>query len=91
MTLENIDYGQLAGAAEDINNLLTIFAHWFDESHKAANIDRTYSKNDIYFLWDAAPRYNSLLNAALCDVIDLQKQLEALTDEQIAAYQAQSK
>lgn len=35
MCLNDVDYGQLAGAVEDIHNLLSIFAEWFEESHKA--------------------------------------------------------
>lgn len=40
------------------------------------------------FLWEAAPRYNSLLGAAMCDIAGLKDQLNELTDKQIAAMEA---
>ena len=40
------------------------------------------------FLWEAAPRYDSLLSAAICDVAGLKDQLNELTDKQIAAMEA---
>lgn len=88
MCLNDVDYGQLAGAVEDIHNLLSIFAEWFEESHKANYSDRSRTSNDIAFLWDAAPRYDSLLSAAICDVAELKDQLNELTDKQIAAMEA---
>ena len=56
MSLNDVDYGQLAGAVEHIQNLLTIFAEWFEESHKANNLDRSHTRDEIAFLWDASPR-----------------------------------
>ena len=83
MCLNDVDYGQLAGAVEDIHNLLSIFAEWFEESHKANNLDRSHTRDEITFLWEAAPRYDSLLSAAICDVAGLKDQLNELTDKQI--------
>ena len=88
MCLNDVDYGQLAGAVEDIHNLLSIFAEWFEESHKANNLDRSHTRDEITFLWEAAPRYDSLLSAAICDVAGLKDQLNELTDKQIAAMEA---
>ena len=88
MCLNDVDYGQLAGAVEDIHNLLSIFAEWFEESHKANNLDRSHTRDEIAFLWEAAPRYDSLLSAAICDVAGLKDQLNELTDKQIAAMEA---
>lgn len=91
MCLNDVDYGQLAGAVEDIHNLLSIFAEWFEESHKANNLDRSHTRDEITFLWEAAPRYDSLLSAAICDVAGLKDQLNELTDKQIAAMEAANK
>lgn len=91
MRLNDVDYGQLAGAVEDIHNLLSIFAEWFEESHKANYVDRSHTGDEIMFLWEAAPRYNSLLGAAMCDIAGLKDQLNELTDEQIAAMEAANK
>lgn len=88
MCLNDVDYGQLAGAVEDIHNLLSIFAEWFEESHKANNLDRSHTRDEITFLWEAVPRYDSLLSAAICDVAGLKDQLNELTDKQIAAMEA---
>ena len=63
MYLNDVDYGQLAGAVEHIHNLLTIFAEWFEESHKANDLDRSHTNGEIAFLWEASPRYDSLLDA----------------------------
>ena len=91
MCLNDVDYGQLAGAVEDIHNLLSIFAEWFEESHKANNLDRSHTRDEITFLWEAAPRYDSLLSAAICDVAGLKDKLNELTDKQIAAMEAARK
>ena len=89
MCLNDVDYGQLAGAVEDIHNLLFEFlTEWFEESHKANNLDRSHTRDEITFLWEAAPRYDSLLSAAICDVAGLKDQLNELTDKQIAAMEA---
>lgn len=88
MCLNDVDYGQLAGAVEDIHNLLSIFAEWFEESHKANYADRSHTGDEIMFLWEAAPRYNSLLGAAMCDIAGLKDQLNELTDKQITAMEA---
>lgn len=91
MCLNDVDYGQLAGDVEHIHNLLTIFAEWFEESHKANELDRSHTNGEIVFLWEAAPRYNSLLGAAMCDIAGLKDQLNELTDKQIAAMEAANK
>ena len=88
MSLNDVDYGQLAGAVEHIQNLLTIFEEWFEESHKANDLDRSHTRDEIAFLWEASPRYNSLLGAAMCDITGLKDQLNELTDKQIAAMEA---
>ena len=82
------DIGTLEGAVEDAVNLLSIFSEWFEESHKANNLDRSHTRDEIAFLWEASPRYNSLLGAAMCDITGLKDQLNELTDKQIAAMEA---
>nr|DAL89213.1 MAG TPA: hypothetical protein [Caudoviricetes sp.] len=91
MYLNDVDYGQLAGAVEHIHNLLTIFAEWFEESHKANDLDRSHTNGEIAFLWEASPRYDSLLGAAICDVAGLKDQLNELSDKQVAAFMAARK
>ena len=60
MCLNDVDYGQLAGAVEDIHNLLSIFAEWFEESHKVMQLDRSHTADDLATIWADAPKYVSV-------------------------------
>ena len=73
-------YGEL----QVIKDLLDIFYLWYDDSHKASNIDRSYTSADISGMWDNAPKYLSQLHTALVHVGQLQKEVDEVIDARIA-------
>ncbi len=67
-----------------MHNLLTIFADWFDETHKADMIDRERGEQLVSQLWQEAPMYNSLITALFASITGLEKEVDEVIDVQIA-------
>lgn len=65
-----------SGGIENVLQLLSVFQDWFEESHKTDLIDRSHSENDISLLWNEAPNYESVFQAAVLDLTRIRNDLE---------------
>lgn len=84
ITKAELELDAVSGELRTMHSLLTIFADWFDETHKADMIDRERDERLVSQFWQEAPMYNSLITALFASITGLEKEVDAVIEAEIA-------
>ena len=84
ITKVELELDAVSGELRVMNDLLNIFANWFDETHKTDMIDRERDERLVSKLWSEAPMYSSMLTALFASLTGLEKEVDAVLELEIA-------
>ena len=82
-TVDVDDLDLLAGELEHAENLLDVFALWFEESHKTDNRPREKTDEALFQSWNEATMYMSVLRSAVGSISGVIKSLDSAINEEL--------
>lgn len=80
ITKAELELDALSCELRTMHNLLSIFANWFEETHKTDMIKRPRTERDVSRLWDEAPMYDSMLTALFASLTGMERDVDAALD-----------